>query len=115
MDVEKAREIAEASKLSLDASNPSDVLLTLLEESGGDREIVRQISWNLLVAAITARAEKGKSSLMFEPFSAIPRKYQSEDSVQYVLDRLTGFLEASEYKNVQWDKRDGRVILRLEW
>lgn len=60
-------------------------------------------------------AQEGKTSLMLEPFAAIPGNYHLEDREDRLMTKVAAYLLENDYQKISWDRRDKRVVLRFEW
>lgn len=64
---------------------------------------------------VTVRAEQGKRSAWIEPFYRIPGRLHKEPVEDVIMADVVEALEAHGYKDIDWDRRDKRVVLRFKW
>lgn len=59
--------------------------------------------------------EEGRTAVMMEPFASIPGDLHLADVEDRVVVQLVDQLVKDGYQDVQWDRRDKRVVLQFRW
>lgn len=90
-------------------------LTEAMAEAADPGEFLAEVVWAILVESIQAKAHEGRRTNMLEPFAMIPGKLHPEERETSVIGRIAIRLEAGGYTNVEWDRRDKRVVLKFEW
>ena len=76
---------------------------------------VFQAVWTMIQTAVRDRSIEGKRNLMIEPFSNIPGKLHPAPIETTVMAKLGKNLADRQYTDIEWDRRDGRVVLTFSW
>jgi len=102
---------AEAAKQS-DANDDSILVLGAPEDLEG--EIFKAI-WVVCLEAVKERSSHGKRTVTMEPFGNLPGKLHPINVEESVMEKVEKNLRDRQYKDIEWDRRDGRVVLQFGW
>lgn len=76
---------------------------------------LREVIWTIVLESIQFKSQQGRTKSVLEPFSLIPGKLHSPECEDQIMEQVAERLTAEDYQNVQWDRRDKRIILQFEW
>lgn len=103
-----------ADQAATQAADGTEVVAVLGAPETLEEEVYRSV-WRLVLSAVRERSQDHKRSLMIEPFANVPGKLHPAAVEDVVLEKLEKNLRDRQYKDIEWDRRDGRVVLTFGW
>ncbi|MDB4278228.1 hypothetical protein N9917_01360 [Deltaproteobacteria bacterium] len=103
-----------AKEAAAQANAHADGITVLGAPESLEAEVFKSV-WTLIQTAVRDRSVEGKRHLMIEPFSNIPGKLHPAPIEITVMAKLGKNLTDRGYTDIDWDRRDGRVVLTFSW
>lgn len=77
--------------------------------------VLTEIIMRTIYDLVREKSGQGRRSVFFEPFAGVPANVHPEEVEDEIMAKVVLRLQAKMYKDIEWDRRDGRVILRMAW
>jgi hypothetical protein len=103
-----------ASEAAATARANADGVTVLGAPESMEAEVFKAV-WTLVQTAVRDRSIEGKRNLTIEPFANIPGKLHPAPIEDAVLEKLKKNLGDRDYTDIEWDRRDGRLVLTFSW
>lgn len=107
MKADEARQLSQAKANEIKVTGSETQAITTPE--------MVDMVWDEVSLHIRARAVAGKQTGWLEPFVNIPGKLHLGAQEDEVMPLVVSQLEENGYSNIEWDRRDDRVVLRFAW
>lgn len=105
----------QAAALAESEQQKADPFAGFDPDDSGATGVLTEIIMRTVYDLVRERSKEGRRSIFFEPFAGVPAKMHPEKVEDEIMAKVVLRLQAKMYKDVEWDRRDGRVILRVAW
>ena len=74
-------------------------------------ELIKAITYGI----VEERSKAGHLNVLLEPFASVPAKFQTEEVLHFVKSSVFEDLQKQGYRDIDWEIKDGRVLLSFGW